>query len=441
MDRRQFLVGLGVASVVGLSACSGNGGGTSAASSSAPATSSAPKGADYKGAGGKVGVFTWWAEGSEKLGLAELEKLFKEKYPEDTFENLAVAGGAGSNAKAKLQADLANNQPPDSFQGHAGAELMDYIDADQILPVNDVISELGGESVFPKNLLDLLTVEGSIYSVPSNVHRSNVVWANPAVLTQAGLGTEAPKDLDAWLADMEKLKAAGVATPLSVATAAWTQVHLFESVLLSVLGTDEYNKLFEPGASWDTDKVKEAVTKYAKLLSYANNGGADDWPGATDMVIDGKAAYNVMGDWAVAQFNEKGKAHGTDYVAWPTPGTDGTFLFLADSFTLPKGAPNAEGAKDWLRLVGSAEGQQAFNIVKGSIPARTDVPDTEFPEYQKGAMKSFKEDKIASSIAHGAATNNAWNSEIGTAISKFWTDKDEAGLVSGLVSAAENNNK
>lgn len=439
--RGKSLIAVGVAAMLALAGCSGGGSTETPAPGNTTQAQTTTQPADYKGAGGNVGVFTWWAEGSEKAGLAELEKLFKEKYPKDTFVNLAVAGGAGSNAKAKLAADLQNNQPPESFQGHAGAELMDYIDADQIVPVNDIIDGLGGEKVFPKSLLDLLTVDGKIYSVPSNVHRSNVVWANPEVLKKAGLGTEAPANLDAWIADMEKLKAAGVATPLSLGTAAWTQVHLFESVLLSELGTDEYNKLFVAGTSWDTDGVKAAVSKYAKVVSYANTGGADDWPAATDMVIDGKAAYNVMGDWAVAQFNEKGKKFGTDYVAYPTPGTDGTFLFLADSFTLPKGAKNAEGAKDWLNLVGSADGQKAFNIVKGSIPARTDVPDTDFPEYQKGAMKSFKDDKIASSIIHGAAANNAWNSEIGTAVSKFWTDKNEEGLVKGLIDAAAKNNK
>lgn len=437
MNRRHFLLGLGAASVAGavaLSGCSGGSGTTGGSSSQA----SQPKAG---GSGGQVGVFTWWAEGSEKEGLSALETLFKEKYPNNSFVNLAVAGGAGSNAKAKLAADLQNNNPPESFQGHAGAELMDYIDAEQIVAVNDIITELGGDKVFPKNLLELITVGGEIYSVPSNVHRSNVVWANPEVLKKAGLGTEAPKDLDAWIADMEKLKAAGVQTPLSVGTAAWTLVHLFESVLLSELGTEEYNKLFTKGASWKSDKVTSAVSKFAKLLSYANTGGADDWTPAIDMVIDGKAAYNVMGDWAVAQFNAKSKKYGTDYVAFPTPGTEGTFLFLADSFTLPKGCKNPEGAKDWLRLVGSAEGQQKFNIVKGSIPARTDVADTEFPDYQKSAMKAFKQDKIASSIIHGAAANNAWNSEIGTAVSKFWTDKSEEELLAGLVKAAETNNK
>ena len=403
-----------------------------APAASQPATASAPAG----GAGGEVGVFTWWADGSEKVGLQALETLFKEKYPNNTFVNLAVAGGAGSNAKAKLAADLQNNNPPDSFQGHAGAELQDYIRADQIEPVNDVIDSLGAATVFPQNLLDLLTVQGSIYSVPSNIHRANVVWANPTVLQKANITAE-PADLDAWIADMDKLKAAGVSTPLSIA-GTWTQVQLFETVLIADLGVDEYNKLFASGANWESDGVKKAVAHYAKLLSYANTASdGDDWPGATDMVIDGKAAYNVMGDWAVAQFTLKEKKDGVDYTYFPVPGSKGVFDFLADSFTLPKGAKNAAGAKDWLALIGSADGQKAFNLAKGSIPARTDVPSTDFPPYQQSAIAAFKSDKIAPSIAHGAAVSQSWNSDISSAISKFYGSKNQATLIADLVAASK----
>ena len=388
------------------------------------------------GAGGDVGVFTWWAAGSEKAGLDALEKLFTEKYPNDKFVNLAVAGGAGSNAKAKLASDLQNNQPPDSFQGHAGAELKDYIDAEQIEPVNDVITALGGESVFPKNLLDLLTVDGSIYSVPSNIHRANVVWANTAALKKAGINA-VPKDIKAWMADMDKVKASGVATPLSV-SGTWTQLQLFETVLLADLGVDKYNALFKTGAQWDSPEVKAAAADYKKLLTYANTASdGDDWPVATDMVIDGKAAYNVMGDWAVAEFAAKNKKEQTDYQYFPVPGTDGVFDFLADSFTLPKGAKNAAGTKDWLMLIGSAEGQKAFNLAKGSIPARTDVPATDFPPYQQSAMEAFKTNKIASSIAHGAAVPLAWNADMSTAISKFYSSRDDAALVTELAAAAK----
>lgn len=390
------------------------------------------------GSGGNVGVFTWWASGSEKVGLDALVALFKKNDAKDTFVNLAVAGGAGSNAKAKLAADLKNNQPPDSFQGHAGAELTDYIAAGQILPVNDVMNGLGGEKVFPKNLLDRISVKGNIYSVPSNIHRANVVWTNVELLKKAGV-SDKPATIKDWIADLDKVKASGVQTPLSV-SGTWTQQQLFETVLIADLGADKYGGLFDGSTKWDSDEVKTAVADYAKLLSYTNTASdGDDWPVATDMVIDGKAAYNVMGDWAVAEFTSKNKKQGTDWDWMPVPGTDGVFDFLADSFTLPKGAKNPGGAKDWLMLVGSAEGQKAFNLAKGSIPARTDVPASDFPQYQQSAMADFKSNKIVSSITHGAAVNLAWNTDIGTAVSKFYHSKDQATFISDLAAAAKKN--
>ncbi|MEJ7648001.1 MAG: extracellular solute-binding protein [Nakamurella sp.] len=413
-------------------------GGSSSTPSSDGGSSSAPAGTG--GAGGDVGVFTWWADGSEKTGLDALVKVFNEQNPNDKFVNLAVAGGAGSNAKTKLASDLQAGNPPDSFQGHAGAELTDYINAGQVEPVNDVIDALGGDKVFPKDLLDRLTVDGKIYSVPSNIHRANVVWSNSEVLKKAGIDpTKAPADLAAWMADMDKVKASGVSTPLTLG-GTWTQVELFETVLISDLGADGYNGLFDGSTKWDDAKVTTAIADYAKLLTYANTpADGDDWTPAIDMVIEGKGAYNVMGDWAVAEFAAKGKKDGTDYNYWAVPGQEGVYDFLADSFTLPKGAPNAAGTKDWLMTVGSAEGQQAFNLAKGSIPARTDVTDKGFPAYQQWAMGEFKKDTIVSSIAHGAAVNLGWNTAISQGISKFMSTKDQAGLQTDLVNAASDN--
>ncbi|GAA6525921.1 extracellular solute-binding protein [Intrasporangium sp. DVR] len=430
-NRSVATVAIATIAALGLAAC-----GSSNEPEGTPGGQTSSLATTAGGAGGEVGVFTWWAAGSEKKGLDELEKLFKEKYPNDTFVNLAVAGGAGSNAKAKLASDLKNNQPPGSFQGHAGAELLDYIDAEQIEPVNDVIQALGGDKVFPKNLLDRLTVDGNIYSVPSNIHRANVVWANTEVLKKAGINA-VPTDIKGWIADMEKVKASGVATPLSVA-GTWTQLQLFETILISDLGVEKYNGLFDGKTAWDSPEVKQAAADYKTLLTYANTASdGDDWPVATDMVIDGKAAYNVMGDWAVAEFAAKGKKEQTDYQYFAVPGQEGVFDFLADSFTLPKGTKNPGGTKDWLMLIGSAEGQKAFNLAKGSIPARTDVPATDFPPYQQSAMEAFKTNDIVSSIAHGAAVSLAWNADMSTAISKFYTTKDDAGLVTDLAAAAK----
>ena len=393
-------------------------------------------GGDKGGNPNQVEVFTWWASGSEKTGLDALVKVFDQQYPDVTFVNAAVAGGAGSNAKNALASRLKANNPPDSFQAHAGAELTDYIEANKLEDLSSFYKENKLTDVFPSTLLDRLTVDGKIYSVPSNIHRANVVWVNTDLLKKAGIDpTKAPANLDAWLSDMKKLKDSGVATPLSVATD-WTQVQLFENVLLSTLGADGYQGLWKGDTKFDSAEVTKAIANYGKLLAYANTDGTgQDWPVATDMVIDGTAAYNVMGDWALAEFDAKAKTYGKEYTTWPTPGTDGTFDFLADSFTLPVGAPHANAAKDWLRTISSADGQKAFNLAKGSIPARTDATASDYPAYQQGAMASFAKDTVVSSLAHGAAVKVSWLNDITSAIGQYVSTKDAGALQSALVQA------
>ncbi|MFD6447639.1 ABC transporter substrate-binding protein [Promicromonospora sp. NPDC060204] len=424
---RRMTATVATAAVLGLTlaACGGGGDGG--------------EGSGESGSADQVEVFTWWAAGSEKAGLDALVGVFNEQHPDIEFVNGAVAGGAGSAAKDLLQTRLQAQDPPDTFQAHAGAELQDYIDAAQIEDVSDLYDEFGLTDVFPADLVDRLSTEdGAIYSIPSNIHRANVVWANPTVLEDNGIDPEAEyADLDAWMADLEKLDKAGV-TPLSVGTT-WTQVHLLETVLLADLGADGYSGLWDGSTDWESPEVTAALEDFETLIGYTNDDRDGlDWPEATQMVIDGTAAFNVMGDWAVAAFEEQDKVLGTDFTAAPVPGTDGTFDFLADSFTLPVGAPHPDGAKAWLETVGSLEGQVAFNKAKGSIPARTDADPAEFSEYQQTAIESFANDTIVSSLAHGAAAPVATLNAISDATSKFTTGaSDLAGFQSELASATQ----
>ncbi|MDO5671710.1 MAG: ABC transporter substrate-binding protein [Actinomycetaceae bacterium] len=394
--------------------------------------------------GKKVGVVTWWSAGSEKDGLAALENVFKEQNPDITFENQAVSGGSGSNAKQKLQTDLAAKNPPDTYQAHAGAELSSDIEAGYLEDVSNLYDEFNLRNAFPATLLDRLTVDGKIYSVPSNVHRGNVVWVSPAALEKAGLDPKTPPaNLDAWIADMEKLKAAGVEYPITVG-ADWTQLQLLETVLISDLGAEGYNGLFSGTTQWDSADVTKALEHFSKIMSFTDPGlYQEDWEPAMKSIInnDGKVAYNVMGDWAPAAFKAAEKKWSQDFYTWPVPGNEGVFDFLADSFTLPVGAKNIDGAKAWLKTISSVEGQIAFNVIKGSIPARSDLtPEqiAEFSEYQQDAMKSFGNDTIVSSIAHGAAVSIASSEAMKQAISKFTSGgaTDIATLQKELVDAA-----
>src|SRR3954466_7221369 len=217
-----------------------------------------------------VTVFTWWADGGEKAGLDGLVSVFKTKCKDYNFVNSAVAGGAGSNAKQVLANDLAAGKPPSTFQAHAGAELGDYINNGQVDDVSNLYEEFGLNKAFPQSLLDNLTVEGKIYSVPANIHRANVVWANPTVLKKANIdAATAPANVDAWIADLNKLKAAGVKAPLAISKG-FAQEMLVEAVLLAELGPDKFKGLWDGKTDWAGGDVTAALNKYKTLLSYTN---------------------------------------------------------------------------------------------------------------------------------------------------------------------------
>ena len=80
------------------------------------------------------------------------------------------------------------NDPPDSWQAHAGQEIIGtYVAADQVAPLDDFFAETGFADVLPETLLPLISQDGHPYSVPVNIHRSNVMWYNPTVLSDAGV--------------------------------------------------------------------------------------------------------------------------------------------------------------------------------------------------------------------------------------------------------------
>ena len=222
----------------------------------------APKG------GNKVEVFSWWTGGGEAAGLDAMIKVFKAEYPDIEFVNAAVAGGAGTNARAVLATRLQAGDPPDSWQGHAGQELIGtYVAGSQIEPLNDLYEAEGWLDVMPETLIPLISNDGNIYSVPVNIHRANVLWYNPKVLADNGVAV--PTTMEEWFAAMDTLKAAGV-TPLALGEQ-WTKLHLLETVLLGSLGADKYNGLWDGSTDWASADVKAALENYVKVLGYTNS--------------------------------------------------------------------------------------------------------------------------------------------------------------------------
>jgi glucose/mannose transport system substrate-binding protein len=381
----------------------------------------------------KVEVFSWWTGPGEEDGLAAMIADFRSKNSGIEFVNAAVSGGAGSNAKAILAGRLQAGDPPDSYQRHAGLELQDDIKAGKVQDITYLYDQQKWRDVFPQGLIDKLTIDGKIYSVPVNIHRSNLLYYNPRVLADAGI-TAPPTSWAEFLTQAETLEAHGK-TAISIGPG-WTQKHLLENVLLGELGADRYENLWNGTLNWASPEVTAALETYEKVLSHSDIASASaDWQPALDKLVDGAAAYNVMGDWADAYLSGTKKlTFGQGYGVVVSPGSEGVYNFLSDTFTLPVGAKNKPAAEKWLIECGSKAGQDAFNPRKGSIPARTDADKSLYTGYLADALAAWQDPstRIVGSLTHGVVANNAWNAEIDTALGLFVKDHDVGKFASSV---------
>jgi glucose/mannose transport system substrate-binding protein len=375
-------------------------------------------------AANELEIFSWWTAGGEAEGLQALIDLYTEQYPDVEVINATVAGGAGTNAKAVLATRMQGGNPPDTFQVHAGRELIDtWVVSDFMEPVTYILEDNGWMDVYPPEVIDIISYQGEVYSIPVNVHRSNVMWYNIEIFEEHGL--EPPETVSDFFDVAEELQSAGV-TPLALGdTNVWPATHLMESALVAGLGPDGYNGLWNGETRWDSQEVKTALSAFVDMLEYIN----DDHSALTNIdaagyVADGKAAMTVMGDWVHGYYLSRNLAPNEDYGYAPTPGTNGVFIMLSDSFGLPQGAPHPTNVERWLELIGSREGQDAFNPIKGSIPARTDADRSLYDEYLLSSMDDFSSNDIVPSVAHGSAASESWLTSINDIVNVFVTERD-----------------
>jgi glucose/mannose transport system substrate-binding protein len=178
------------------------------------------------------------------------------------------------------------------------------------------------------------------------------------------------------------------------------------------MGPDFYKAAFidlDPNALGG-EQMAEAFNRLITLSGYVDeNFSGRDWNLASAMVINGEAGMQMMGDWAKGEFLKAGKVPGTDFVCIRFPGTQGSVTFNSDQFAMFN--VESEEAKAAQAAMASAimdpAFQSAFNVVKGSVPARTDVPNDAFDDCGKKGMADLAEANASGmlfgSMAHGHA--------------------------------------
>ena len=372
---------------------------------------------------GELEIFSWWA-GDEGPALEALVNDFEQEYPNTEVINATVAGGSGVNARAVLKTRMLGGDPPDSFQVHAGQELIGtWVAADRMEDLTSLFEEQGWMDVYPEELLNLISTDNGIWSVPVNIHRSNVMWYVQSNLEEWGVS--APTSWDEFINTTCPALQEQNVTPLVIGEN-WTQQHLWESVALATLGTENYQRLWNGELSFTDPEVVQVWETFGQILDCTNDDAAGlSWQQAIDRIANGDAAFNVMGDWAAGYMSTTlglTPNEGFDWAA--SPGTEGTFMLLSDSFGLPVGAPDPQNATEWLTLVGSKEGQDIFNPLKGSISPRLDSDLSQYNAYSQSAAQDYQENTKVGSLVHGAVANETFMSEFADVMEGFLSSRN-----------------
>ena len=389
---------------------------------------------------GEVEVLHYWTSGGEAKSVAELKKIMQGKG--HTWKDFAVAGGGGDNAATVLKSRVVSGNPPSAAQ-IKGPAIQEWAAEGVLANLDATAKAEKWDSLLPKVVADVMKYKGNYVAVPVNVHRVNWMWANAAVLKKAGV-SGAPKTWDEFFAAADKVKKMGL---IAVAHGGqnWQDFTTFEDVVLGVGGSKFYNdalvKLDQKALTSDT--MKKSLETFRKIKGYTDAASPGrDWNLATAMVIQEKAAFQFMGDWAKGEFTAAGKVPGKDYICAATPGSANSYTFNVDSFAMFKlkdtGAQKAQG--DLAAAIMGTEFQEIFNLNKGSIPVRLNMDMAKFDDCAKQSAKDFvstaKTGGLVPSVAHGMAIKPAAEGAIKDAVSQFWND-DNISVADGVKNIAK----
>ena len=388
-----------------------------------------------------VEVLHWWTSGGEAAALNVLKANLEKQGVK--WNDMPVAGGGGEQAMTAVRARVTAGNPPTAVQ-MLGFDILDWGKQGVVADLNSLAAKDGWDKVVPAALQKFSKYNGKWIAAPVNIHSTNWVWANKAVLEKAGV-TTIPKDFDEFIAAAEKVQKAGFIA-IAHGGQPWQEATIFDAIALTTGGIDYYKKAFidlDPKAlnSPTTEKVFHRMGQIRKLVDKDFSGR--DWNIASGMVISGKAGFQLMGDWAKGEFINAKKVPGKDFLCFRFPGTQGMVPFNTDQFVMFKlSDPDKTAAQQKLAAaIMDPAFQSAFNVVKGSAPARTDVPDTAFDDCGKKAIKDVAEASkagtLVGSMAHGHAVPASIKNGFYDVITRHFNGQlDDKKAAAALASAA-----
>jgi glucose/mannose transport system substrate-binding protein len=328
----------------------------------------------------------------------------------------------GSDAATSVALTRINGgDPPAAMLWVLGNRVSALAEADLLNDMDAPAARGHWRELLPPLVLEHSVWHGHLVAVPAEIHGENWLWFNVRVFHDAGL--EPPAHWSDFFAIADRLRARGI-VPLALGGQDWQLVLLFNAVLLDVGGPALYRDFYirHQARAATCAAMRDALLTFARLRAYVDPGSPGrSWNQSTALVITGRAAMQVMGDWAKREFTDAGLAVGTDFGCRLAPGSDAHYILAVDSFTFPR--TSQAGARAAQQLLANAVmdpvTQLEFNRIKGSLPVRRDLSLTSPDACTRLALEAFADaDHHLPNPA--LALDSSAEGAVGDVIARYW---------------------
>lgn len=369
-----------------------------------------------------IEVLHWWTAGGEARAADVLRQRWQALGHH--WVDAAIVGGGGNSAMLVLRSRALNHNPPQAAH-LKGVELHEWAKRGFLRNLDDVARRGQWQLRLYPFVSSTLNHQGHFVAVPVGLHRVNWLWINQALFQRLELNP--PRNWEEMLQVARRFKQAGI-TPLAMGDDPWQLAILFEAIALGEGGSDFFRRAFvnlEPEVLAGT-QMQQVLRRFHSLRPFlpANHIGLK-WNQASQMLVNGQAAMQLMGDWVKGELTEPGNQ---TIRCLPAPGTAGKFSYNLDSLALfqQQDAEHDQAQQQFAELLMSADFQQQFNRVKGSIPPLADADLSQFDSCGQASAKALQHatqhGDLVPSMAEGMAIPSNVQQAIFDLLASYFSD-------------------
>ncbi|MBD1558925.1 carbohydrate ABC transporter substrate-binding protein [Vibrio sp. S9_S30] len=329
----------------------------------------------------------WWTAKGEQAALSVIEDQFINS--PIRLINDSIAGGGGSPAKTILQARaIAGNLP--NIAQMEGPAIQSWAALGFLHNVNTIARSQDWDNVLYPEVQSIHQFAENYVAVPINIHRLNWMWVNTSILKQHHV--DIPKDWDSLIMAFRELKKRGI-PPIALGNEQWQVVQLFENIAYGVGGADYYRRAF---VNLEPDALKSKHTEKAlkRFRTISNLVGSElmtmKWDQGTQSLLNGEVAFQLTGDWALAEILSTQRTMPSHIECITFPSTENGFIYNIDSLAFFKTQQaHSEELEYIISSISNPDFLLEFNKKKGSIPAQKNIPVHSLSHCQQKSYHDF----------------------------------------------------